>query len=133
MKFMKPMRPITPSRKNLLFSVLAAGLLLTLPLLWAAEKDEDAGVTKQSSVQNVGGLLFDVDEGVKIEKGAGGSVYVKSNRDEMQQKFDEINRRLDSLDDRLAVIEKKFEPEKKSNTGPASAEKTAAGRRVLTA
>jgi hypothetical protein len=49
---------------------------------------------EKSAPKNIGGLLFDVDEGVEIQKGVGGSVYVKSNREYMQQKFREIEARL---------------------------------------
>jgi hypothetical protein len=70
---------------------------------WAEDKESPA---KTTTTQNVGGLLFDVDEGVKIEQGPGGSVYVKSNREYMQEKFAEIDSRLLSLEDRLSELEK---------------------------
>ena len=59
----------------------------------------------KSSTQKVGGLLFDVDEGVKVEQGPGGSVYVKSNKEYMQQKLEEIEMRLQSLDERVTELE----------------------------
>lgn len=55
--------------------------------------------------RQVGGLLFDYDEGVDIEQGPGGSVYVKSNRDYIQKKFREIAERFDEMEARLTVLE----------------------------
>ena len=66
---------------------------------------EDEVRTKKATTQSVGGLLFDVDEGVKVEQGAGGSVYVKSNREYMQEKFSELDRKLQGLDQRVTELE----------------------------
>ena len=67
--------------------------------------DEKESQAKKSVVQNVGGLLFDVDEGVKIEQGSGGSVYLKSNREAVQARFESIESRLDELEKRMQEIE----------------------------
>lgn len=121
------MKPTIPSRNHLLFSVL----LVVLPCMSvSAVEEEEAEVSKSSSVQHVGGLLFDVDEGVKIEKGGGGSVYVKSNREEMQQKFRGIEKRFDSIENRLTEIEKSL-PKKDKPAAPASESSKEAARRVL--
>jgi hypothetical protein len=85
------------------FLILILSLLFFPAVLPAEEKPD----TKKATTQNVGGLLFDVDEGVKVEQGPGGSVYVKSNREYMQQKFEEIDQRLSSLEERLARLELK--------------------------
>lgn len=87
--------------------LLGSALLLTLslcpmPMLWAAEAAKDEA---KKQPQNVGGLLFDVDEGVEIEQGPGGSVYMKSNREFMQDKFTEIERRMAAFEERLAKLE----------------------------
>ena len=74
-----------------------------VPKAWAAE-NKDA-VAKGAIPQNVGGLLFDVDEGVRVEQGPGGSVYVKSNRKFMEEKFSQIDERLHSLEERVGELE----------------------------
>ncbi len=91
-------------------------------------EDEKA---KRTSTQQVGGLLFDVDEGVKIEQGPGGSVYMKSNKEFMQQRLDEIDQKILNLDARLAAIERALESVGKPNEIilPSSAEKDS--RKVL--
>ena len=76
-------------------------------ILWAAEKEDTS--SSKSTTQNVDGLYFDVDEGVKIEKGPGGSVYVKSNREYMQAKFEELDHRLADLEARVVRLEQKSE------------------------
>ena len=92
---------------------LAALCLLMVPSLYAAD-DKTPETDKRVTTQQVGGLLFDVDEGVKIEKGSGGSVYVKSNKEYMQNKFESIEQKLDELEERLSKLEdaKKTEPQK---------------------
>jgi hypothetical protein len=72
------------------------------PLSLFAEEERPA---KKATTQNVGGLLFDVDEGVKVEQGPGGSVYMKSNREFMQEKFAEIDRKLSDFEKRIAQLE----------------------------
>ena len=116
------MKPTIPFRNHLLFSVFMMALLPAMGL----SAEEEAEVAKSSSVQNVGGLLFEVDEGVKIEKGGGGSVYVKSNREEMQQKFREIEKRFESIENRLLEIENSLPKKEKSSSASADA-----ARRVL--
>ncbi len=81
-------------------------LLCHAPQLMAAEEDVR---TKKTTTQSVGGLLFDVDEGVKVEQGAGGSVYVKSNREYMQEKFAALDRKLQGLEERVTALESKHE------------------------
>ena len=83
--------------------------------------------TKKSSTQQVGGLLFDVDEGVKIEQGPGGSVYLKSNREHMEQKFKEIDQRFENLESRV----KKLEAAAASGSKKEDSEGSPGGRRVL--
>lgn len=95
--------------------------------------DESSSVSKKNSTQQVGGLLFDMDEGAKIEQGPGGSVYVKSNKEYMQQKFADIEGRLAASEARITELENKL----KSLAG--SADKTSqtdlsqesSGRQVL--
>ena len=88
-------------------------ILMCTPILWAAEQAE----TKKSTTQNVGGLLFDVDEGVKVRQGSGGSVYLESNREYMQAKIETIEARLSDLESRMSKIEAKV-------TAAATAAKT---------
>ena len=88
-------------KKNALFLLIFLALFVPGP----ARAAEDQ--TKKSTIQKVGGLLFDVDEGVEIEKGPGGSVYVKSNREYMQQKFEQIDQNFKLLDERIHVLESK--------------------------
>lgn len=68
---------------------------------------DDEVQTKKTTTQRVGGLLFDVDEGVKVEQGAGGSVYVKSNREYMQEKFSDMERKFQDLEGRVTALETK--------------------------
>ncbi len=98
--------------------------LLFVPFLNPAAFAEE-NTDKKSSTQNIGGLLFDVDEGVKVEQGPGGSVYVKSNREFMQEKFQQIESKLLELENRVKQLEAK---------GAAAVSGAAAedsGRRVL--
>lgn len=93
----------------------------------------DDTVSKKNSTQQIGGLLFDMDEGAKIEQGPGGSVYVKSNKEYMQQKFSEIETQLSSLEARTTELENKLKalaggPEKSSEETPG---KDSSGRQVL--
>ena len=85
--------------------------------------------TKNATTQQVGGLLFDVDEGVKIEHGPGGSVYVKSNREYIQEKFKTIDEKMESLEKRLTLVETQLagekEKDKKSQTAKLPTEKGA--------
>lgn len=94
--------------------------------------DEDE--QEKSSVVQVGGLLFDMDEGVKIEQGGGGSVYVQSNREYMQNKFRDIEMKFEEIDDRLTKIEKKLAIEEIPLDEESAKEQTPepAGGRVLT-
>ena len=77
--------------------------------------------------------MFDVDEGAKIEKGPGGSVYVKSNREYMQQKFSDIENKLAALEARTTELENKLKSlagsEKKSASDTQGNEN--AGKKVL--
>jgi hypothetical protein len=85
---------------NLSKFIVVGSILISCVSLHAEEK--------KSTVQNVGGLLFEFDEGVEIEKGGGGSVYVKSNREYMEKKFKEIDARFTDLEQRLERIENQF-------------------------
>ena len=98
-------------------------LFLSAPS-WAASEETPA---KKTATQNIGGLLFDVDEGVKVEQGPGGSVYMKSNREFMQEKFAEIDRKLSDFENRIAKLESK------KNSKKAESEKAEKdeGRQVL--
>jgi hypothetical protein len=89
----------------------------------AAYSEEDQ--TKKATTQQIGGLLFDVDEGVKVEQGPGGSVYVKSNREYMQEKFESIERKLSDFEERLQKLEGTA-PEAGESTKPENQ-----GRKVL--
>ncbi len=77
----------------------AIHMVLISPAFSAEEQN------KKSSTQQIGGLLFDVDEGVKVEQGPGGSVYMKSNREYMQSKFNEIEERFKDLEQRISLLE----------------------------
>ena len=108
-------------------------LCLALPMKSTRAENPAEDKTHKSSVQNVGGILFDVDEGVKVEEGPGGSVYVKSNREVMEQKFKKINRELEELSERLGKLEAvvfkdQTKPEAKKQ---AAREGEGANRRVL--
>lgn len=83
---------------------------------------------QKTSTQQIGGLLFDVDEGVKVEQGPGGSVYVKSNREFMQQKFASIEARLAAIDNRLSKLEEFVGT---ASPSPAPSSDSAQGRKVL--
>lgn len=82
-------------------------LLLFVPTVFAAE--EDSAEESKSTVQKVGGLLFDVDEGVKVEQGPGGSVYLRSNKEYMNEKLTEIDTRLEDIEKRLKNLERSEE------------------------
>lgn len=73
--------------------------------VFAAEGEK----TKKSTTQQIGGLLFDVDEGVKLEQGAGGSVYMKSNKEYMQEKITDIETRLTQLETKAGDFESRIE------------------------
>ena len=70
-----------------------------------------AGKSKPPTVQKVSGLLFDMDEGVKIEEGAGGSVYVHSNREAVSSRFRDIEYRLEKVEKRLDRYERDLKEE----------------------
>ena len=108
------MKPIMPAFKAFIFRrfamviktafilfFLIIFMLMPGPSLFAADDK-----TKNATTQQIGGLLFDVDEGVKVEQGPGGSVYVKSNREEMQEKFKAIDSRLETIEKRTEDVEK---------------------------
>lgn len=103
-------------------------LFMFLSSFYSARAEKSEAETKKAAAQQVGGLLFDMDEGVKIEQGPGGSVYVKSNREYMQQKFAEIESRLTGLEERMDKLEKSAV---KELAGEADAEDP--GRKVLMA
>ncbi len=91
---------------------------------------------KSTTTQQIGGLLFDVDEGVKVEQGPGGSVYMKSNKEFMQERLSRIDQELLDLDQRvqaveakLARIEFKDDPAAKNSAVPAQSNEE--NRRVL--
>ena len=93
----------------------------------------EEGKPKNASTQQVGGLLFDVDEGVKVEKGGGGSVYIKSNREYMEEKFKEIDGRLETLEKRVDKLEAGSRNMGKSTDKKSAQENTEdnSGKRVL--
>ncbi len=103
-------------------------LFMSLFSFHSAHAEKSEAETKKAAAQQVGGLLFDMDEGVKIEQGPGGSVYVKSNREYMQQKFAEIENRLTGLEERMDKLEKAAEQKLED---AADAEES--GRKVLMA
>mgnify|MGYP002374848406 CR=1 FL=1 len=102
-------------------------MLFAHPLAgWTA----DSGSKK--TVQKVGGLLFDVDDGVKIEEGSGGSVYMHSNREFMQSKFDSIETRFSELESRVQRLEKQLKEAKPGeSTLTAENPQSPEGRKVL--
>lgn len=112
-------------------------VLISIFFLMSASRlsaaDESSSISKKNSTQQIGGLLFDMDEGAKIEQGPGGSVYVKSNKEYMQQKFADIETRLNSSEARISELENKL----KSLAGPgvkAAQEESpqdSSGRQVL--
>ena len=106
------------------FQFLSLFLFSFHPGSFAAEDQ-----TKKTTTQQIGGLLFDVDEGVKVEQGPGGSVYVKSNREYMQEKFESIEKRLEDLEERIDKLEGKESPDFKKSADQTKTETE--GRRVL--
>ena len=117
--------------KNTLALLVFILSLFCLPCFLFAE--DNSSISKKTSTQQVGGLLFDMDDGVKIEKGPGGSVYVKSNKEYIQQKFLDMESRLTQLEGRITELENKLkspgEVEKKSSSEKPSQETS--GRQVL--
>ncbi len=99
-------------------------LLIRPSFLFSAEDKN-----KNSSTQQVGGLLFDVDEGVKIEHGPGGSVYVKSNREYMQEKFKSLDGKIALIEQRLDRLESAAAAKSKKETEDAASAESA--KRVL--
>ena len=105
--------------------------LFCLPCLLHA--DDNSSVSKKNSTQQVGGLLFDMDDGAKIEKGPGGSVYIKSNKEYMQQKFSDTESRLTQLEERVTELENKLKSPggaDKKNSSEKTVEESS-GRKVL--
>ena len=88
---------------------MIAVFLLVVPCPGMAARDGESDEPKSvsSAPKKIGGLLFDFDEGVEIEEGPGGSVYVRSNREYMQKKFKEIENRFHALENRVANLESK--------------------------
>ena len=104
-------RPVTDRlmercKSGFIFILFLPVLLCARPLSAADDK------TKTATTQQVGGLLFDVDEGVKIEQGPGGSVYLKSNKEYMQEKLKSIDEKLEELGKRLDRVESALSREK---------------------
>lgn len=94
--------------------------------------EDSSSISKKTPTQQVGGLLFDVDEGAKIEQGPGGSVYVKSNKEFMQQKFAEIEGRLTSSEERITELENRLKAlAGGSAAAPQSSSDDNSGRQVL--
>lgn len=89
-------------------------------LICEEEKKDEVLPAKKVSSQQVGGLLFDVDEGVEIEQGPGGSVYLKSNREFMKNKFEYIETRLNDLEARVQKLES--EKTKSGSSQPVTSE-----------
>ena len=94
---------------------------------------DNSSVSKKTATQQVGGLLFDMDEGAKIEQGPGGSVYVKSNKEYMQQKFADMDSRMTAMEIRITDLENKLKSlsstDKKGSSENSSQETS--GRQVL--
>lgn len=115
------------------FAILILGhsILLVRPLFASDDK------TKNSTTQQVGGLLFDVDEGVKIEHGPGGSVYLKSNREYMQEKLKSMDGKIEALEKRINRLESTLAREKsgvvKSGSTKTSDEKNEGQENLLEA
>ena len=106
-------------------------LCLSLTILCARPLFAD-DKTKNSSTQHVGGLLFDMDEGVKVEQGPGGSVYVKSNREYMQEKFKSLDEKIENIEKRLLLLEAQSGKGKPASGAASSAPaKAESGNRVL--
>lgn len=114
------------------FGIIIGLLVPHAAVILAASDDETSG-TQKTAAKQVGGLLFDVDEGVKIEQGPGGSVYMKSNRDFMQEKFQDIDRRLADLEKRIGSLESKTNSAALAADGTTEKGPASANRRVLTA
>lgn len=109
--------------------MLGAGFGVQGGEAWAAQEE-----TKKAATQQVGGLLFDVDEGVKIEQGPGGSVYLKSNRETMEQKFKDIEQRFEALEGRVKTLETALKPPASASekeSAEDSKDVKSGGRRVL--
>ena len=107
------------SRRHEIFTIfLLAFFIILMPPLARATDEEKKDTSEKYTKQNVGGLLFDVDEGVKIQKGPGGSVYVESNREFMQRKFKEMDAKFDTLEKRVAKLESVLLPKEKSSATP---------------
>ena len=70
----------------------------------ASAVSDSNGTAAGKNPQKVDGLLFDLDEGVKVTKGGGGSVYIESNREFMQAKFDQIEERLKTLEEKIKKL-----------------------------
>lgn len=85
--------------------VLLIGILGALSVLPAAFGETEEEAEQASGPKQIGGLLFDFDEGVEIKKGPGGSVYVESNREFMQNKFRTIDSRFEELEKRIEHLE----------------------------
>ena len=136
--------------KDLLVDSSAFGLRMTLLLgilnflgIYPSFAADDK--SKSSTTQQVGGLLFEMDEGVKVEQGPGGSVYVKSNKEYMQEKLKTIDQRLEDIEKRLTLLESQKTADKKekpsvSVSGPSvevtpeeatAAASSSSGKRVL--
>lgn len=122
-------------RRHYCFAVgMVLFIFMTRPLacLFAAD-NEEAG-TKKVSAQQVGGLLFDVDEGVDIQKGPGGSVYLKSNREFMKNTLESLESRIQTLEEKVKKLEsgKTVKPaETKSSAGTSSDTESSSKTRVL--
>lgn len=93
-------------RRSLSFCLLVLFAVTHVPSLYSAEQKKQEPA-KKIATQNIGGLLFDVDEGVKVEQGPGGSVYMKSNKEYMQEKLSQIDQRFSELEARVARLEEK--------------------------
>ena len=59
-----------------------------------------------------------MDEGVKIEHGPGGSVYLKSNREYMQDKFKSVDEKIEGLEKRVGLLEAALAKEKVEDKNP---------------
>ena len=90
--------------RNVTFSFFLVSWLAAFGILLNAAVEDEAGKSL-NTIQEVDGLFFDVDEGVKVEKGSGGSVYIRSNREYMKNKFKSIDRRFQALEERLTELE----------------------------
>lgn len=109
-----------------LFVILSAGN----PYSLAAEQKTDNSA-KKVATQNIGGLLFEVDEGVKVEQGPGGSVYMKSNKEFMQEKFSQIEQKFADLESRIVKLEAKSAASSPLPSASPSSSAESENRRVL--